>query len=79
MFKGEYAKRLISEQGRTLEWVARQCGIEYRTLVHYLNGHGNPALPVIKLMAIHLGVPEHTLDPDLALKQTEAIRVAQSK
>jgi transcriptional regulator with XRE-family HTH domain len=65
MFDGGLVKRLLDEQGRTRKWFARECGIETKSLTHLLNGHVQPGRPLLKLIAIKLGVNEQSLDPEL--------------
>jgi len=44
-------RELIQEQGRTRDWVAKQCGIKTQTLTHYLANNGIPGASVMILLA----------------------------
>lgn len=64
MWKYENAKKLIEEQGRTRAWVAKEIGVDPKSLNNILAGR-KPSLPVIKLMARLFSVPETLLyEPD---------------
>lgn len=61
VINGDFVKQVLEEQGRTRRWLARECGIAYDSLIKLLNGYNNPSTPVVKLMAIRLGVSETAL------------------
>lgn len=64
MWKSERVRQLIKERGLKQNWLANKCGIGQATLTHLLKGR-KPGRPVIKLIAINLGVPEVEIyDPD---------------
>jgi transcriptional regulator with XRE-family HTH domain len=64
-------RRAVEEQGRTVRWLARQCGVTDDTIRKALQGTRIPSLPVLKLMAIALERPD--LDPDH--RQSERVAV----
>jgi transcriptional regulator with XRE-family HTH domain len=59
-WNAEKVRQVLTERGHTRKWLASQCGIDVGTLHHILNGR-QPGRPVIKLLALALGVPEESL------------------
>ena len=60
MWNSELVRKRLEEEGRTTKWLADQCGLEVTTMRNVLQGR-KPSLPVIKLMALRLGVKEEDL------------------
>lgn len=67
MWNFELARKKLDEEGRTSKWLAEQIGLDIKSLGHILRGR-KPSLPVLKLIALKLGVPE----ADLLLTDTES-------
>lgn len=60
MWNNEFARQKLKEEGRTTEWLAKYCGMELTSMRNVLRGR-KPSTPVIKLMALALGVKESEL------------------
>ncbi|MBA3755315.1 MAG: helix-turn-helix transcriptional regulator [Nitrosomonas sp.] len=54
------AREKLEQEGRTTKWLANEVGLDIKSLGNVLRGR-KPSLPVIKLMALKLGVSEHEL------------------
>lgn len=60
MWNSGKARELLEQRGRTRKWLARECGVDVRSLNNMLLGR-KPGLPVIKLMAQALECEEGEL------------------
>jgi transcriptional regulator with XRE-family HTH domain len=54
-------RRIIESKGLKITWVAEQVGVSEDSMHAYLRGTRNPRPPVLKMLAIVLGVPEAEL------------------
>lgn len=60
MWNNELARQKLKDEGRTTAWLAKQCGLEVTSMRNVLQGR-KPSSPVIKLMALALGLKEADL------------------
>lgn len=59
-WKPERLRAVLEEQGRTRKWLALQCGLSPKAIHRYFTREA-PCLPVAKLIARVLEVPESEL------------------
>lgn len=60
MWNFELVRKRMDEEGRTTKWLAKQVGMDVKSLGNALRGR-KPSLPVIKLIALNLEIPEEDL------------------
>lgn len=60
MWNFALVREKLEKEGRTTKWLAQQVGLDIKSLGNVLRGR-KPSLPVIKLMAISLQIPEEEL------------------
>jgi transcriptional regulator with XRE-family HTH domain len=70
-FRNENARKQILKEGRTREWLAKQCCITIDSLKHILAGRRSPGRAVVKLMAQSLNcTEEYLLGEEEGMKNT---------